>query len=106
MEMPVEVAAQARSARAAGGGRAAVSDLTVELVARAVAGDQAALREVVRALRPWIQASVAGALRGGATRAEVEDRVHDVFVLLLEDGGRRLLTWDPARGPKYIGKIL
>jgi RNA polymerase sigma factor (sigma-70 family) len=81
-------------------------DLTAEVVAAAVDGDPAAQATVVRALRPVVHASVAGVLRSGASRAEVEDLVQEAFVLLLEDDCRRLRTWDPERGTHYLKVIV
>lgn len=42
-------------------------------------------------------------------RGEAEDLAHDVLVLLLCNGGRVLLTWDPARGMRlrsFIGLVV
>lgn len=81
-------------------------DLTPDLIARAVRGDdKGAVRAVVRALTPILQARVArvllrarGAARGRDVRQEVQDQVQDVFESLLSDGGRRLLAWAPELG--------
>jgi RNA polymerase sigma-70 factor (ECF subfamily) len=75
-----------------------------ERLARALAGDRAAVRSLVSALRPVVQAEVAAVLLRCATasgrdaRQEVDDLVQDVFAALWANGGRLLLRWDPARG--------
>jgi RNA polymerase sigma factor (sigma-70 family) len=103
LEMPGQSgAAGTRRPLATGAPRA---ELTPEVVAAAIRGDRAALATLVHALRPVVQASVAGVLRSGASRAEVEDLVQEAFVLLLEDERRRLRAWDPSRGTAYIKAI-
>ncbi len=81
-------------------------ELTKEIVQRAVVErDQSAIGDVVNTLMPIVHANVARVLhrrqagaRGRVLRQEVEDLTHDVFERLLEDGGRRLLAWDPEQG--------
>ena len=60
---------------------------------------------MVRALTPIVHERVARLLlknwsskQGFDLRQEIEDRVQDVFVFLLSEGGKRLLAWDPNRG--------
>ncbi|MBS2014261.1 MAG: sigma-70 family RNA polymerase sigma factor [Deltaproteobacteria bacterium] len=74
------------------------------LLDRALSGDLAATRELVRGLVPIVQARVARTLvrrRGGSgrdVRQEVEDLAQEVFVALFADDGKVLRAWDPARG--------
>jgi len=80
--------------------------LSPVLVRRAVVDREPdAVRRVVRLLSPILQAATArtlartGHARGARDlRQEVEDLVQEVFSVLLADGGRRLLAWDPAKG--------
>jgi RNA polymerase sigma-70 factor (ECF subfamily) len=77
------------------------SELTVALVQRALAKDQDAVRALVDALTPVIQARAARALlrRGPReVRAEVEDITQTVFASLFAGDGRVLRQWDPERG--------
>lgn len=82
-----------------------MSELTIAMVKQAIARDRQAVREIVDALTPVIQARVARALlrRKGAVgnrdvRQEVEDLTQEVFLRLFADGGRALGQWDPERG--------
>lgn len=74
------------------------------LVEGVLAGDEAAVRRLVHALLPVVQARVARALvrrragTGRDVRQEVEDLAQEVFAALFADGGRVLRAWDPARG--------
>ncbi len=75
-----------------------------ELLARALAGERAAQRELADRLITPIHREVAMAL-GRATqgtgvdpRQEVLDLVQDVLVLLFEHDARELRRWDPSRG--------
>ncbi|MEZ4472066.1 MAG: sigma-70 family RNA polymerase sigma factor [bacterium] len=79
--------------------------LARSLVERALAGELSAVRRLVAALTPVIQARVARILmrcragaRGREIRQEVEDLSQEVFVALLENDGRVLRSWDPDRG--------
>ena len=79
-----------------------------ETIDAALAGDAAAMRALVDALTPVIQATVARALlpaarSGRGIRADVEDLTQEVFERLLENGGRTLASWDPARGRTLRG---
>jgi RNA polymerase sigma-70 factor (ECF subfamily) len=73
---------------------------------QALAGDEAALRRLVAALTPVIQARVArcllsrrrGPAAGRDVRQEVEDLTQEVFLQLFADQGRVLSTWQPERG--------
>lgn len=74
------------------------------LVERALAGDAAETRRLVRLLLPVVQARVARVLvrrRAGSgrdVRQEVEDLAQEVFAAFFADGGRVLRAWDPGRG--------
>lgn len=82
---------------------------------RALNGDNAAARDLVRALRPVIQARVTrvllryrGSARGRPVREQVDDLVQHVFVALFADGARELRAHDPALGlglAGYVGLI-
>ena len=75
-----------------------------ELVARALAGERTARRELADVLLDGIQREVAFCLERAAgaarrdPRQELRDLVHDVLVGLLEHDGRELRRWDPRRG--------
>jgi RNA polymerase sigma-70 factor (ECF subfamily) len=79
-------------------------DAERELRDRAVAGDPAAVRELIKRLLPVVQVRVARILsrrrKHGARdiRQEVEDFAQEVFVALFENDGRVLRAWDPLRG--------
>ena len=92
--------------------RTLVSELTPHLVQRALAQDPVAIRELVRAIQPVIQARVARAFfryrraaKGRDVRQEVDDLVQQCFVALFADGGRVLLQWDPSRGLGLLGYV-
>lgn len=89
-------------------------DTNKALLDAALAGDAGAIRSLVRALTPVVQARVGRALLrrralvNGDLRERTSDLVQDVFVELLRDGGRALRAWDPARGlslPNWVGLI-
>jgi RNA polymerase sigma factor (sigma-70 family) len=88
-----------RSHRDTRGGEAASDEL---LLARALAGDRAALSELTSRLSPIIRQRVARVLRrrGGAgqPRCALDDLTQEVFVRLLAADRRVLRAWDPARG--------
>jgi len=89
--------------------------MTRDAIRRALAGDKAALRGLVDALTPTIQARVARVLlrtgcqgRRGTVRQEVEDLSQQVFERLFEREGRALLDWDQEKGlplPQYVGLV-
>lgn len=89
--------------------------LTRDAIRRALAGDRNALRALVDALTPTIQARTARVLlrtgcRGkrGDIRQEVEDLAQEVFERLFDQGGKTLLAWDQQRGlnvTQYVGMI-
>jgi DNA-directed RNA polymerase specialized sigma24 family protein len=74
------------------------------LLARALDGDRAAMRELASRLIAPIQREVAVVLgratqgKGVDARQEVLDLVQDVLVLLFEHDARELRRWDPSRG--------
>lgn len=77
----------------------------IALVRRAIEGDAAAMRALVRVLRPAVQAEVAWTLqrfaphgRGRDPRQELADMVQEVFLSFIENDGRILRAWDPVRG--------
>ncbi|MCA9588545.1 MAG: hypothetical protein KC657_24680 [Myxococcales bacterium] len=80
-----------------------------QLVERALQGDDAATRELVRYVLPAIHVRVARALlrrrgRGARdVRQEVEDLAQEVYVSLFADDARTLRAWDPARGMTLVG---
>ena len=79
---------------------------TVDLVQRALAGDQAALERLVARLTPVIQARVARTLRdyrsllagGRDLRQEVEDLTQEVFLELFRRDAHVLRSWQAERG--------
>lgn len=87
--------------------------LTRATVDSALAGDTKALRGLVLALRPVVQARVARTLlrrcfRGPDPRSMLEDFVQDTFVALLQDRGRLLRAWMPERGlslESFVGLV-
>jgi hypothetical protein len=74
------------------------------LLERALGGDVASVRLLVRMLTPIVQARVVRTLvrRRGATgrdvRQEVPDLAQDVFAALFAEDARVLRAWDPSRG--------
>jgi len=80
--------------------------LTPELIRSAVIDrEEGSIRSVVQALSQIVHHRVgrvllrrAASSRGRNLRQEVEDMVQEVFELLLSDGGKRLLAWDPELG--------
>lgn len=77
-----------------------------EELRRALAGHERALDRLVTSLTPVIQARVArcllrwraGSAGGRNVRQEVEDLSQEIFVLLFDDGGKVLRSWQPERG--------
>lgn len=90
-----------------------MSERLVAMVREALRGDRAAVRALIDALSPVIQARVARILLRRRrvprdVRQEVADLVQDVFVALFADDGRALRAWDPARGmslPNFVGLL-
>jgi RNA polymerase sigma-70 factor (ECF subfamily) len=79
-----------------------LNDELETLLPRALQRDPAAAREFVDRLIPVVHARVARVLardaRAKRARSEVDDLTQDVLVSLLENDGRALRAWDPARG--------
>ncbi len=84
------------------------------LVERALGRERMAMSILVERLMPVVQARVARSIRRCRTsesrnpREVLADLVQDVFALLLEDDGRILARWDPARGlslENFVGLV-
>lgn len=97
-----------------GGARARRAAADRVLVERALGGDEAALTRLVERLTPVVQARVARALlragrgAGPRLRQELKDLVQEVFLALIERGGRILASWEPARGlslENFVGLV-
>ncbi len=86
---------------------------TQDDVRAALAGDEAALTRLVRALTPIIQSRVArglllrrtGTAAGRDVRQEVEDLTQEIFLLLFADGGKVLRSWQPERGLSLLNFV-
>ncbi len=84
-----------------------------DILGRALAGDQAALCELVDLLTPVIQKRVArallnwrhGASSGREVRQEVEDFTQEVFLALFEDDAHVLRTWRPDGGLSLLNFV-
>lgn len=79
--------------------------LTPELLDTALAGDAGAVRTLVAAMTPVVQARVARVLlrresagRGRDVRQELEDLAQEVFAALFAERARLLRLWSPERG--------
>ena len=81
------------------------------LIRDAIAGDSRAMRALVELLSPVIQTEVSFAIRRRAIparrdgRQDIADFVQEVFLELLANEGRTLLSWDAARGrslPSFV----
>jgi DNA-directed RNA polymerase specialized sigma24 family protein len=82
------------------------------LIARALAGEEPAMRTLIDQLLPAIQGRVGRALlrrhgqaRGRNLRTEAEDLSQEVFAALFEQGGRVLRSWQPERGLSLKGFV-
>jgi DNA-directed RNA polymerase specialized sigma24 family protein len=91
-----------------------VSQSIESLLTAALRGDPSAIRAMVAAFTPVIQARAARALvrRGGAAqrdpRQELGDLTQDVLLLLFRDDARTLRGWQASRGLSllnYIGLV-
>lgn len=70
------------------------------LVRRAVAGDEDAEDELIERLMPIVRARVRRFLARSGRKLgpdQGDDLVQDIWLRLIEDGGRRLLAYDPSR---------
>lgn len=89
--------------------------LTQDDVRRALSGDTPALRRLVVALTPIIQARVTKILNrrarhavGRNVRQEVEDLSQEVFLLLFAENAKVLSSWQPERGlslKNFVGLV-
>ena len=87
-------------------------DEPLELVRRAMRGDNKAVRALVQHLTPVLQTRAVRALlrcsRGllpRDIRQEVEDLVQTAFSILFAGGGKLLFDWDPRRGKSFEGYV-
>lgn len=85
-----------------------------EVLARALAGDRAALDALLQKLAPIVQARAARILarrRGSSgrdARQELFDMVQEVFLSLLDDDAKALRSWQKERGlslENFVGLI-
>lgn len=83
-----------------------------ELVQRALAGSRTDTLELLRLIRPVIQARAARALlrrrdqrAGREIRQDVEDLTQEVLAGLFADKGKVLADWDPSRGLGLLGYV-
>jgi len=79
---------------------------------KALAGEEAAQRQLVESLTPVIQARVGYWLLyadpGRRSRHSVEDLTQEVFVILFQNDARILRHWDPLRGASletFVGRV-
>ena len=85
--------------------------MTRTRVQEALGGDRVALTELVRELLAAIEVEVAVSLSRRAQsqrrdpRQDVHDFSHEILLALLEDHGRLLRMWDPARGYSLFGFV-
>lgn len=83
---------------------------TLLLIDRAGSGDREARRALIHRLVAVIQARVRRARVRYGIQAAIDERdlIQDVWLTLLEDGGRQLKQWDPRRGSTlegYVGMV-
>jgi RNA polymerase sigma-70 factor (ECF subfamily) len=84
-----------------------------QLVQRALAGNPVAVRALVDALTPVVQARVARSLlrsgtrrkQGRDLRQDIEDFAQEVFASLFDDHARTLRAWNPARGLSLVNFV-
>lgn len=83
-----------------------------ELVQRALAGSRSDMLELLRLIRPVIQARAARALlrrreqrAGRDVRQDVEDLTQDVLASLFAERGKVLTEWDQSRGLGLLGYV-
>lgn len=88
-----------------------MTDAKVAAVRRAIAGEKAAERALLKEILPAVQKGVASVLRKAPrreardTRQEVAELCQQVLLELFEDHGKKIAMWDPDRGlslPRYI----
>lgn len=76
------------------------------LIRRAIAGQEAAVAVLVRRLMPVIRARVRRSLARQGRQVgphDGDDLVQEIWLRLIDDGGRRLLAYDPSRGATLEG---
>lgn len=91
---------------------AAAGIADVALIARAIGGDDRALRQLAERLLPVLRARARWFLarvRGGRVGADDgDDLVQETWLVLMADGARALRQYDPVRGASlegYVGMI-
>lgn len=82
------------------------------MLEKALAGEEAAQRQLVESLTPVIQARVGQWLLyadpGRRSRQSMEDLTQEVFVILFRNDARILRHWDPQRGASletFVGRV-
>jgi DNA-directed RNA polymerase specialized sigma24 family protein len=82
---------------------------TREQLRRALAGDRQAMQALVHRLFPVVHARTEAFVRRRATgridASDGQDVAQDVWLALLRDGGRALMSWDPDRGMSLEGYV-
>lgn len=81
-----------------------------QLVARALGGDRAAVRELIASLLPVIRRRALGSLAryGRGAESEVEDVCQEVLIGLFREDRGALASWDPERGltlAQFVGML-
>lgn len=104
----------ARALRSVSTGSSSEGARELERIERALDGDVEAVRALVRALTPVVQARVARVLlrsgaawRGSLLQQDVADLTQDVLASLFAGEGRALRSWDPDVGALagFVGMI-
>lgn len=91
--------------------REAEPQLTVARLHDALAGDAAAVAQLIDAVTPVVQARVARALLRRVrrdrrdVRQEVADLTQEVFVALFSEDAKALRAWEPARGLSLVNFV-
>ena len=87
-------------------------NLTLEDLDDALAGEPRAVRLLVDTLSPVLHMRVARVLTrrrasapGRDVRQEIEDLVQEIFLLLFDDDGRVLRSWDPEKGLSLVNFV-
>ncbi|MFT3770348.1 MAG: sigma-70 family RNA polymerase sigma factor [Minicystis sp.] len=89
-----------------------MSDPMRKKIEGAIAGHPPALRELLDEITPAVHVAVADILRRhlpasawSRARHEVEDLTQEILFKLFEEGGKRLLKWDPDLGLSLNGYV-
>lgn len=79
--------------------------VSLEIYEATLRGERSAINQFGLAVLPLIRSAVQSILRGSAASKGliVEDLVHDVFVMLLDNDRCALRKWDPDRGRSLRG---